>query len=170
MDEGQLMNRRDKVFEYLQRSGIGYECHEHPAAPTVEIAMRYWADIPGVQHCKNLFFRNHKGDRHYLVIFDCSRNLAIRDLEQRLKQGKLSFASEERMMKYLGLSPGSVSLFGLINDTGNQVHLFLDKNLEKADKLSFHPNDNTASLVITGEGFRNFLTRCGNSYEYIALY
>lgn len=164
------MSRKEEVFEYLRQSGIGYECHEHPATPTVEAARQYWADIHGVQHCKNLFFRNHKGDRHYLVIFDWGRNLAIRDLEQRLKQGKLSFASEERMMKYLGLSPGSVSLFGLINDTENHVQLFLDKNLEKADKLSFHPNDNTASLVITGEGFRRFLARCGNSYEYVDLY
>ncbi len=164
------MNRKDRVFEYLRQSGIAYECHEHPAAPTVEIARQYWADMPGVQHCKNLFFRNHKGNRHYLVIFDCDRNLAIRDLEQRLGQGKLSFASEERMMKYLGLSPGSVSLFGLINDTENHVHLFLDRNLEKAGKISFHPNDNTASLVITAEGFRLFLARCGNRYEYVDLY
>ncbi len=74
------------------------------------------------------------------------------------------------MMKYLGLSPGSVSLFGLINDTENHVHLFLDKNLAKADHLSFHPNDNTASLVITAEGFRHFLARCGNSHEFIDLY
>ncbi len=164
------MNRRDKVFEYLQQAGIGYECHEHPPVPTVEEAKLYWADLPGVQHCKNLFFRNHKGNRHYLVIFDWNRNLAIRDLEQRLRQGRLSFASEQRMMKYLGLSPGSVSLFGLINDTENHVHLFLDKNLEKAYRLSFHPNDNTASLVITAEGFRRFLDRCGNNYEFIDLY
>ncbi len=165
-----FMSRKEKVFDYLQRLGIEYECHEHPPVPTVEIARQYWADIPDVQHCKNLFFRNHKGNKHYLIIFDCDQNLAIRDLEERLKQGKLSFASEERMIKYLGLSPGSVSLFGLINDTENHVHLFLDQKLEKAAKLSFHPNDNTASLVITNEGFRRFLAQCGNSYEYIDLY
>ncbi len=164
------MDRRNKVLEYLQHSGIEYECHKHPPVPTVEEAKRYWAHLPDVQYCKNLFFRNHKGNRHYLVIFDWSRNLAICDLEQRLRQGKLSFASEERMMKYLGLCPGSVSLFGLINDTENHVHLFLDKNLAKADCLSFHPNDNTASLVITAEGFRHFLARCGNSHEFIDLY
>ncbi len=164
------MSRKKRVLEYLQRSGIEYECHEHPATPTVEIARQYWTDMPCVQHCKNLFFRNHKGNQHYLVIFDWNRNLAIRDLEQRLEQGRLSFASEERMMKYLGLSPGSVSLFGLINDTDNHVRVFLDKNLEKSDRLSFHPNDNTASLVITNDGFRRFLNMCGNSYEYIDLY
>ncbi len=165
-----MMDRKEKVFEYLKKLNIAYDCYTHPAAPTVEIAKQYWADITGVQHCKNLFFRNHKGNKHYLVIFDCDQNIAIRDLEQRLKQGKLSFASEERMMKYLGLSPGSVSLFGLINDTENHVHLFLDKHLEKAAKLSFHPNDNTASLVINQEDFMRFLHTCGNSYEFIELY
>lgn len=164
------MSRKEKVFEYLQRLGIKYECHEHPAAPTVEVAKQYVTDIPDVQYCKNLFLRNHKGTKHYLVIFDWNQSLAIRDLEQRLEQGSLSFASEGRMMKYLGVSPGSVSLFGLINDTENHVHLFIDKNLEKSVKLSFHPNDNTVSLVITNKGFRQFLTECGNSYEYIDLY
>jgi Ala-tRNA(Pro) deacylase len=73
--------------------------------------------------------------------------LNIRDLEQRLRQGKLSFASPERMARYLGVEPGSVSPFGLIHDTGNHVHLFLDENLKKFRKISFHPNLNTASLV-----------------------
>ena len=164
------MDRIEAVFTYLEKAGITYDCYKHPAAPTVEIAKQYWADIPDAQHCKNLFFRNHKGNRHYLVIFDCDRNLAIHDLELRLKQGKLSFASEERMMKYLGLSPGSVSLFGLINDTEHHVHVFLDKHLETASKLSFHPNDNTASLVISNANFHHFLQHCGNTYQFIELY
>ena len=105
-----------------------------------------------------------------MVVFNCDKNLAIHELEQRLKQGKLSFASEERMMKYLGLSPGSVSPFGIINDSENHVHLFLDKQLENAAKLSFHPNDNTASLVVKNEDFMRLLHHCGNSYEFIELY
>jgi len=165
------MNRKEKVLETLQELDIPYKIYEHPSAPTIEIAREFWSVIPGnVKHCKNLFFRNHKGNRHYLVIFDCEKNLAIRDLEQRLKQGKLSFASEERMMKYLGLSPGSVSLFGLINDTTHHVYLFLDKNLKNATQLSFHPNDNTASVVINNTDFIRFLDLSGNDYEFIELY
>ncbi len=165
------MNQKEKVLEILQQLDITYEIYEHPAAPTIEIAREYWSVIPGnVQHCKNLFFRNHKGNKHYLVIFDCEKNLAIYDLEQRLKQGKLSFASEERMMKYLGLSPGSVSPFGLINDELHHVYVFLDKNLENVEKLSFHPNDNTASVVINNADFIRFLQHCGNQYELITLY
>lgn len=158
-----------KVFDYLSEHGIRYEYYMHPAAPTIEIAKQYWHE-DGSKHCKNLFFRNHKGDRHYLVVFDCERTLAIHDLEHRLKQGKLSFASESRMERYLGLLPGSVSPFGLINDTANHTHLFLDSNLRNFDSLSFHPNDNRATVVIARNEFEKFLSVCGNSYEYIELY
>ena len=109
------MDRKQPVFDFLDARGIRYEWYEHPEAPTIEIARQWWRD-DGSKHCKNLFFRNHKGNRHYLVVFDCDRQLAIHDLEHRLRQGKLSFASEQRMERYLGLRPGSVSPFGLIND------------------------------------------------------
>ena len=101
---------------------------------------------------------------------DSEREMAIRDLEQRLHQGKLSFASEQRMERYLGLRPGSVSPFGLINDEQNHVHLFLDANLQKESSLSFHPNDNTGTVVISQEMFQRYLEAVGNSYEYIELY
>ena len=104
------------------------------------------------------------------VIFHCDRNLAIHDLEQLLKQGKLSFASEKRMEKYLGLKPGSVSPFGLVNDTEHHVYVFLDENLKQARKLSFHPNDNRASLAIKTEDFIRYMDQTGNGYEWIRLY
>ena len=160
---------RTKVYNYLNSNNIEYTTYEHPEAPTIEIARQYW-HADGSKHCKNLFFRNHKGNRHYLVVFDCNQSLAIHDLEQRLKQGKLTFASEKRMEKYLGLKPGSVSPFGLINDTENHVHLFLDKNLLNETSLGFHPNDNRATVVITQNEFQRYLKLVGNSYEYIELY
>ncbi len=161
--------RRARVFEFLRSHAIEYEAYDHPEAPTIEIARRYWHN-DGSKHCKNLFFRNHKGNRHYLVVFDCERELAIHDLEHRLHQGKLSFASEQRMDRYLGLRPGSVSPFGLINDAENHVHLFLDRTLLRYPSLSFHPNDNTATVVISQEMFARYLTAVGNTYEYISLY
>ncbi len=164
-----MEDRKQKVFDYLDQADIPYEWYEHPEAPTIEIARQYWRN-DGSKHCKNLFFRNHKGNRHYLVVFDCDQQMAIHDLEHRLHQGKLSFASEQRMERYLGLRPGSVSPFGLINDTENHVHLFLDSTLKNQPSLSFHPNDNTATVVISREAFQRFLDICGNSYEYIDLY
>lgn len=165
------MERREIVFEYLDRHGIRYDWYEHPEAPTVEIARRYWEERhDGSTPCKNLFLRNHKGDRHYLVCFHFEQRLAIRDLEQRLHQGKLSFASEQRMKRWLGLRPGSVSPFGLINDPANHVHLFLDARLRDCPTLAFHPNDDRATVVIAQEEFRRYLDLVGNGYEWIDLY
>ncbi len=164
-----LSEQQQKVVDTLNRLGITFDIYFHPPIPTIEEAIHYWKHFDST-HCKNLFFRNHKGDCHYLVIFDCMHQMEIHDLEHRLHQGKLSFASEQRMDKYLGLKPGSVSPFGLINDETHHVHLFIDKNLEKAERLSFHPNDNTASIVIDNSDFIGFLKAMGNSYEFIELY
>ncbi|MEN8203239.1 MAG: prolyl-tRNA synthetase associated domain-containing protein [Bacteroidota bacterium] len=162
------MTQREKVLQILKELDISYELYEHPPVPTVEDALPYWEKIDAT-HCKNLFFRNHKGNRHYLVILKYDRKLNIRELEQRLKQGKISFASPQRMERYLGLAGGSVSVFGLINDRENHVHLFLDDGLKTAERISFHPNENNATLVISFQSFLKFLSWSGNSYEFISL-
>lgn len=148
---------------------ITYTEYVHPPAPDIRTARLYWKDIEAT-HCKNLFFRNHKGNRHYLVIVEHTNDLVIHDLEKRLKQGKLSFASEERMYRFLGVKPGSVTPFGLINDLQNHVHLFIDENLQHIDRISFHPLVNTASWVISHADFERFLSWTGNTWEYLALY
>lgn len=159
-------NKRQQVFEVLENLEIPYDIYEHPPLDTIEIALEYWKDIDAY-HCKNLFFRNHKGKKHYLVIIKDTTPFSIHSLEKKLKQGKLSFASEKRLVKYLGVVPGSVSPFGLINDIDHHVHLFIDQQLQNADKISFHPNDNTASLVILYSDFIRYLNTMGNSYEFI---
>ncbi len=163
------MNGQSELYNTLEELHIKFEYFEHPPAPTIEEAKKYWKDLVAT-HCKNIFFRNHKGNRHYLVILEHTQALDIHDLEQRLKQGKLSFASPKRMKKYLGVTPGSVTPFGLINDKENHVHLFLDENLKKSETISFHPNINTASLIISFEDFERYLAWSGNSYEYLKLY
>lgn len=173
--------RIDRVLSFLEQHSIGYELHEHPPLPTIEKALEYWKDIDAV-HCKNLFFRNHKGNRHYLVVFECHKDLDIHSLEHKLHQGKLSFASPERMDRCLGVLPGSVSPFGLINDiapenpdpkelypNGHRVKLFLDSFLSSADRLSFHPCDNTASVVVSRDGFLRFLRLWGGEYEWMEI-
>ena len=171
--------RQEQVLTYLTEHHIPHSCYNHPEGKTIEEAKRWWKD-DGSVHCKNIFMRNHKGTQHYLICFDCDHDLAIHDLEQRLKAsllaagqnspGKLSFASPERMLKYLGLEPGSVSPFGLINDTDHHVILFLDKNLLNAQSLSFHPNDCRGTVVILREDFQRYLQCVGNDVEWIELY
>ena len=164
-----MQDQEQKVLDYLRALNIPYEIYHHPPVPTVEEAMLYWKDIEAT-HCKNIFFRNHKGNRHYLVVLRHDATLHIHELEKRLGQGKLSFASPKRLMKWLQLTPGSVTPFGLINDEQNHVKLFLDIQLKKAIKISFHPNINTASVVITLEDFIKYLNSTGNAYEFLPLY
>lgn len=163
------MRGQKEVYELFERLEIAYEYHEHPPLATIKDAKIHWKDYHSGR-CKNIFFRNHKGNRHYLVILEHLRQLNIKELEQRLRQGKLTFASDKRLKKHLNIEPGSVSPFGLINDMENHVHLFIDEKLNEFDRLTFHPNINTASLVISKADFLKFLESTGNTYEFIKLY
>ena len=106
-----------EVLDCLEALGIPYVRHVHPPVATVAEAERYWTDLRGA-HCKNLFLRNNKGNRHYLVIAEASRRVDLKALTRTLGEDRLSFASPERLKRYLGLEPGSVSPFGLIHDIG----------------------------------------------------
>ncbi len=163
------MRGQPELYTLLDKLDIYYEYHEHPPVATIEDAVIHWRTFD-CGRCKNIFFRNHKGDRHYLVILEHLRQLNIHDLEKRLKQGKLTFASDQRLKKYLGVEPGSVSPFGLINDETHHVHVFIDEKLGEFDRLSFHPNINTASLIISRNDLIKFLDSSGNGYEFIKLY
>lgn len=158
-----------QVYDYLDTLGIKYDYYEHPEAPTIEIASQFYRG-EGTTLCKNLFFRNHKGNRHYLVIMDSRHEMDIHSMEKKLHQGKLSFASPERMDRYLGVKPGSVSLFTLVNDKNHEVFLFVDSTLTKVEKVSFHPNNNHASLVISSSDMMKFINSIGNQYEIVDLY
>ncbi len=180
IDELERGRLRSKVLNFLKANDIDYEMLEHPPLFTIEEALGYWGAMPDVMHCKNLFFRNHKGNRHYLVSMECHKSLDIHSLEHMLRQGKLSFASEERMVRCLGLHPGSVSAFGLIEDIdpkdadpkelfpdGHRVKYYIDSALRDADRVSFHPCENTASVVITNAGFRRLLSIWGGEVEWL---
>ncbi|MBQ0080836.1 MAG: prolyl-tRNA synthetase associated domain-containing protein [Alistipes sp.] len=170
----------EKTLLWLAQHQIEYEIHYHPPLFTIEEALSYWKDIDSL-HCKNLFMRNHKGNRHYLISFECHKDLDIHALEHMLHEGKLSFASSERMERCLGVAPGSVCAFGLINDidiaesasanelfsNGHRVKYFLDSELKTAPRVSFHPCDNRASVVLSNEMFQKFLSLWGGEYEWI---
>jgi len=155
-----------KVYEVLANLGIFYVKHEHPPVFTVEEAKKHWENISGT-HCKNLFLRNKKGNRHYLVILESSKKADLKQLSNQLGEDRLSFASEERLMRYLGLETGSVSPLGLLNDSRKEVRVILDQDLKEADRVNFHPNINTATVGIDFRDFERFLTWRGNSILYV---
>lgn len=146
--------------------GIAYERHEHPPVATVDEAEQYWAGIDAT-HCKNLFLRNQKGNRHYLVIVEHAKRADLRAVANQVGDGKLSFASPDRLMTYLGVTPGSVSPFGLINDRDHHIRVFLDRVLRSARRISFHPNINTVTLTMAYADFERFLRSCGNAAQFI---
>ena len=156
------------VVARLGELGVSFTRHEHPPAATVEEAERYWADIDAT-HCKNLFLRNQKGTRHYLVIMVASKKADLRAVAEQIGDGKLSFASPERLMTYLGLTPGSVSPFGLIHDRDRRVRVVLDRDLKGASRVSFHPNINTVTLTIAFGDFVRFLDACGHMVQYVTI-
>jgi Ala-tRNA(Pro) deacylase len=160
--------QEEPVLARLAELGIAYSRHEHPPVATVEEAEQHWADIDAM-HCKNLFLRNQKGNRHYLVIIRHSKRADLRAVADQIGDGKLSFGSPDRLMTSLGLTPGSVSPFGLINDREHVVRVFLDRDLKTAQRLSFHPNTNTATLTIAAGDFQRFLEACGNSVGYVTV-
>ncbi len=161
-----ILETEQKVYDNLDSLEIVYKRYEHPPVYTVEEAKQYWQDIEGA-HSKNLFLRNSKGNRHYLVVLEENKKADIKGLSDKLGAGKLSFASERRLMEHLGLETGAVSPFGLINDEKNAVTAVIDRDLSKSSRVNFHPNVNTATVSITYSDFEKFLKNCGNELVFL---
>jgi Ala-tRNA(Pro) deacylase len=156
------------VAARLTQLGVPFTSHHHPPVATVEEASAHWAGIDAT-HCKNLFLRNQKGDRHYLVVLVASKKADLRSVATQIGDGKLSFASPERLMSHLGLTPGSVSPFGLINDHDHAVRVVLDRDFQSAARLAFHPNINTATFTVSRADFMKFLEACGNPVQHVTI-
>ncbi|HXG55045.1 MAG TPA: prolyl-tRNA synthetase associated domain-containing protein [Vicinamibacterales bacterium] len=156
------------VFEALDRMGIAYDVYEHPPVFTSEDAETHWRDIAG-RPVKNLFLRNKKGDREYLVILGIEKRADLKQLVRVIGDDRLSFGSAERLMTTMGLTPGSVSPFGLIHAGSRAVRVIVDADLRGANRLIFHPNINTASVAISFADLETFVTDRGNTVRYINL-
>lgn len=156
------------VYRVLDELRIPCARHEHPPVFTVEEAQEHWSSIAAT-HCKNLFLRNKKGVTHYLVIAESSKRVDIATLTARLGEDRLSFGSPDRLATHLGLSPGSVSPFGLIHPNARHVRVVVDADLRPSEKVAFHPNVNTATIVLAWSDFERFLEHCGNVVRYVQL-
>jgi len=156
------------VYAVLDALGIRYDRHEHPPVFSADDASKHCDPIAGVQ-CKNLFLRNKKGDRHYLVVVEISKRVDLKDLVKVVGDDRLSFGSPDRLMTHLGLTPGSVSPFGLIHDADASVRVLIDQDLRGADRLIFHPNINTASVVVSWTDLERFVATRRNSVRIVSL-
>lgn len=158
----------EKLFALLTELQIPYERHEHPAVFTIEdCEILKEMNLPGIE-AKSLFLRNEKGTEHYLVVVSGPKRLNLKELGVNLG-AKLSFASPERLMKYLGVTPGSVSPFALMNDTEKTVKVYLDSDVFAHEQVQFHPLINTATLVLSAKDMLKFMEATGHSYQFMRL-
>ncbi len=163
------MEQSKRVYKVLKELNVPYKVHRHPAVYTSAEAEKYVDASMEGSRCKNLFLRNQKGNKHFLVIIDHSKMVNLKELARNLEEKKISFASENRLDKYLGLRPGSVTPFGLINDKNREVIVVVDEELKNEEKINFHPNINTETLTVLFKDFERFLEWSGNTKLYLKI-
>ena len=160
------MDKIQKVLEKLDKLNINYDIIE--AVFTIE-EMDELKIFDNYEIVKNLFLRDDKGKEHYLVVIMKNKRADLRGLRAQIESRHLSFASEKRLKKYLGLETGAVSPLGIINDTEAQVKVIFDKDLVGKENLGVHPNDNTATIILSFDDLLKVIKDNGNQIMYVNL-
>jgi Ala-tRNA(Pro) deacylase len=151
---------------FLAGHGIEAARYEHPPVMTVEESERLVPQLPGAK-TKNLFLRNRKGDRHLLVTVPHDVAIDLAALGAQIGAGRLGFASADRLLKHLGITPGSVSLLALVNDASHAVEFVIDRRLWEADAVHAHPLVNSATMVLPHRELKRFLAATGHDVRII---
>ena len=158
---------KQEIKAFLEEKKIPFEWVEHKAVFTIEemeeLGLESMDEI-----AKNLFLRDQKGKRHFLVVVKGLKQVNLKELGEKLGT-KLSFASEERLEKYLGLKKGAVTPLGVLNDENCAVEVYMDEDLCKQEKIGVHPNDNTASVYLSPADLLNIIKEHGNSLEVLSF-
>lgn len=162
-----MLTKQD-VYQLLKTRGVLFETVDHPAAYTIEDIEAFGVTAKG-EVAKNLFLRDQKGRRHFLITLQKDKKADLTVLGEKLGAGKLSFASEERLMKYLGLPKGAVTPFGLFNDASHSVEMIFDKTLTGCDALGVHPCDNTATVFLPYTALETLIKELGNPLRVLTL-
>jgi len=158
---------RADLLGYLDAQGIAHATTEHAAVFTVEESRALHAQLPGM-HSKNLFFKD-AGGRLWLVTAEADRRIDLKTLPDRIGAKRLSFGKPELLMEVLGVIPGAVTPFALLNDAAHRVTFFLDSAMAQAEQLNFHPLENTATTTISAAGLRSFLRATGHGWNLVKL-
>ena len=160
----------EEALNTLKNLGIHYELVFHQPVFTVNDTDNLDIEIlKGAKICKNLFLRDQKGKRHFLVVLCGEKKADMTKIQEQVLSTRLSFASSERLMKYLKLEPGHVSPMGLINDEEKEVEVLIDKDLKEKKLLAIHPNTNEASILISFDDLKKFIKSMGNEYKFITI-
>ncbi len=159
---------RQTVYRMLEELGISYTVAEHAPMHTVEDMTNASLHAQGTI-AKNLFLRDAKGRRHFLVVVRWDKNVDLKTLRTAIGSTALSFGSEERLMAHLGIRPGSVSPFCILNNADKNVEVFFDRDLAECPSVGVHPNDNTATVFLPFSALERLVRHHGNPSALIAI-
>ena len=155
------------VFKYLDNLEIKYEIVYHPAVLTTKEADKFIEGKEGVPS-KTMFMSGKKDKKFYLIVMDDSKRLDIKKLNERTND-KLHFGKEEDLLNKMGLVPGVVSIFGLLNNNEHDINIYIDKKINEEEFITFHPNENTATIFIKIKDMYKFLDSLNYKYEIVEL-
>lgn len=158
----------EAFYQFLEANQIAYTRHDHPAVFTVEEADRLVPELAAAK-TKNLFLRDDKGRRHFLVVVPGHKPVDLKGLKNRMGVKRISFGSPKRLKKHLGIEPGAVSILALYNDKAHDVELFMDQELWASEAFQCHPLINTATLEITRENLTRFIEVTGHNMRLIEV-
>jgi len=155
------------LISFLDEYQIDYTRFHHPPVYTVEDVNRLLPDVPAAS-IKNLFLRDGKGKRHFLVVMSGEKRMDLKALGKSTGIGRISFGSPDRLQRFLGVTPGAVTLLAVINDPEGAVEVLIDETLwETAAAFQFHPMVNTSTLVFSKKSVEQFLAATGRSFEVV---
>jgi Ala-tRNA(Pro) deacylase len=163
----QIPTSPQQLLARLDGLGIAYRNHEHAAVFTVEEAKALRGELQG-GHIKNLFLRNKK-EEMWLVVAEEDKRIDLKALGERLGAGKLSFGSADRLMRFLGVLPGAVTPFAIINDKDRKVKVVLDRDLMGFNPVNAHPLVNTMTTALDAKDLMKFLEAEGHAPELMDL-
>lgn len=157
----------DDLLARFAALGIAYELFEHEPVFTVAESTHLKKTIPGL-HCRNLFLRDKK-KKNYLVVAANETMIDLKKLPALINSDRLSFGSADRLWQYLGVRPGSVNPFCIINDTDNDVEIFLDQSMMEADLVCYHPMMNHLSVTLAPDDLVKFIEASAHTPHIIDL-
>lgn len=162
------MNDYSQIKTELNRLDIQFQLIEHPAVFTAEEADKYVANIPCMR-TKSLFLTDKKKTSYYLVFVKDDQRLDMKRFAQIVDKKHLKFASDQSLLEKLGIKSGSVSIFSLLNNETKDVQVYFEKSVVSGLPLTFHPNDNTKTMLLKPEDLFKFLKSIGFSYQIVEL-
>lgn len=167
MDINMVQKEEELILKTLDDLGLPYERYTHPPVYTVSEAKAY--GVSNADGCKNLFLYDKKSDKYFLVVMLEDKKAHSNTIRKQVKASRLIFGTEEELKELLGVTPGSVSPLGIIHDRAKRVTVLIDEDLPKCERVCFHPNINTATLVLSYSDFEKYVHWCGNEYQFVRV-